>query len=69
MNAQHQPHHLFTFPGHVMQPGQVCRGYTDEYHTEWCGSSYGSGAAIWNNSGGCAYLPDVRGVPIDPYCY
>jgi hypothetical protein len=29
-----------------MQPGQVFRVYTNEYHPEWCGFSYGSGALL-----------------------
>jgi competence protein ComEC len=61
--------HVFTFPEHVMQPGQVCRIYTNEYHPEWCGFNYGSGSAIWNNSGDCAYLRNSTGTPIDTYCY
>jgi hypothetical protein len=61
--------HTFTFPSYVMQPGQVCRVYTNEYHPEWCGFSYGSGSAIWNNSGDCAYLRDSGGGSVDTYCY
>jgi len=52
-----------------MQPGQVCRVYTNEYHPEWCGFSFGSGSAIWNNSGDCAYLRDSEGRLIDTFCY
>jgi predicted extracellular nuclease len=48
--------HAFTFPSYVMQPGQVCRIYTNENHPEWCGFNYGSGSAIWNNGGDTAYL-------------
>ena len=34
-----------------MQPGQVCRVYTDEVHPEWCGLSFGYGkSGVWNNS-------------------
>jgi competence protein ComEC len=61
--------HVFTFPSFVMAPGQVCRVYTNEYHPEWCGFSYGSGSAIWNNSGDCAYLRDSFGTQISSYCY
>jgi hypothetical protein len=64
-----EANHVFTFPGFVTQPGQVCRVYTNEYHPEWCGFSYGSGSAIWNNSGNCAYLRDSTSVLIDTYCY
>jgi competence protein ComEC len=61
--------HTFTFPSFVMQPGQECRVYTNEYHPEWCGFNYGSGSAIWNNSGDCAYLRDGTGIQVDDYCY
>jgi len=61
--------HVFTFPNHLMQPGQVCRVYTNEDHPEWCGFSYGSESAIWNYADGCAYLWDSVGTLIDPYCY
>jgi hypothetical protein len=61
--------HVFTFPGHVMEPGQVCRVYTNEYHAHWCGFSYGSGSAIWNNGGDCAELRDSRGDTVATYCY
>jgi hypothetical protein len=61
--------HVFTFPSFVMVPRQVCRIYTNEIHPEWCGFSYGSGSAIWNNSGDTAYLRDSGGSLIDTYSY
>ena len=61
--------HVFTFPSYVMQPGQVCRVYTNEYHPEWCGFSYESSSATWNNSGDCAYLRDSTSTMIDVLCY
>jgi hypothetical protein len=64
-----EANHVFTFPNYLMQPGQMCRIYTNEYHAEWCGFSYGSGSAIWNNSGDCAYLRNSVGTLIDDYCY
>jgi hypothetical protein len=64
-----EANHVFTFPSHVMYPGQVCRVYTNEYHSESCGFSYASTSAIWNNSGDCAYLWDSAGTLIDSYCY
>jgi hypothetical protein len=66
---RNEANHVFTFPSHVMQPGEVCRVYTDEYHSAWCGFSYGSRHAIWNNGGDCGYLRDSAGAPIDVYCY
>jgi hypothetical protein len=61
--------HVFTFPAFVMQPGKVCRIYTNQVHPEWCGFSYGSNTAIWNNSGDCGYLRDSSYILIDDYCY
>jgi competence protein ComEC len=61
--------HIYTFPNYVMQSGQVCRVYTNQNHPEWCGFSYGSGSAIWNNTGDTAYLRDGNGTLIDTYTY
>jgi hypothetical protein len=61
--------HIYTFPIFVIQPGQVCRIYTNEDHPEWCSFNYGSGSAIWNNTGDCAYLHDSQFNLIDEYCY
>ncbi len=60
---------VFTFPNFLMQPGQVCRVYTNEIHPEFCGFSFGNSAAIWNNNGDCAYLQDGQGNLVDDYCY
>ncbi len=40
-----------------------------ENHPEWCGFSYGSGSAIWNNTGDTATLRDSNGSLIDDYNY
>ena len=64
-----EANHVFTFPSFVIQVAQVCRIYTNEYHPESCGFNYGSGAAIWNNTGDCGYLRDSYSTPIDDYCY
>jgi uncharacterized repeat protein (TIGR01451 family) len=60
---------VFTFPGHLMQPGQVCRVYTNEDHPEWCGFSFGSESDVWRYANGCAYLRDSMGTLVDAYCY
>jgi hypothetical protein len=60
---------VFTFPFHLIQPGRVCRIYTNEDHPEWCGFNYGSSSAIWNNGGDCAELRDMTGTTVDTYCY
>jgi len=61
--------HIFTFPSFVIQPGQVCRVYTNQDHPEYCGFNYHSGVAIWNNGGDCAYLHASSNTLIDQYCY
>ena len=64
-----EANHIFTFPSFVIQPNQQCRIYTNENHPEWCGFNYGSGTAIWNNSGDTAYLRNSNGTLIDDYSY
>ena len=61
--------HVFTFPNFVIQPNQTCRIYTNQDHPEWCGFSYGSGSAIWNNSGDTATLRDSNGALKDEFSY
>jgi competence protein ComEC len=61
--------HVYTFPNLLIQPGQVCRVYTNEDHPEWCGFNHMSGSAIWNNTGDCAYLRDNQSNLVDDYCY
>jgi hypothetical protein len=61
--------HVFTFPVYMIQPNQTCRVYTNMVNQAYCGFSYGSGSAIWNNSGDCAYLRNSAGQLIDSYCY
>ena len=61
--------HVFIFPEFVMNPGQICRVYTNEDHHDWCGFNHESGAPIWNNDGDCAYLKDGSNSSIDTYCY
>jgi micrococcal nuclease len=59
----------FVFPGFVLQPGQVCRVYTNEYHPDSCGFSFGSSRAIWNNKGDCGYLYNANRELASTYCY
>jgi len=40
----------FTFPSYILAPGESIRVYTNEYHPEWGGFSFGFGRAIWNNT-------------------
>ena len=61
--------HVYTFPSFNMQPNQVCRVYTNQSHPESCGFNYGSGVAIWNNGGDCAYLRNAQGQEVSNKCY
>ena len=48
----------FTFGGsHLLPSGDRIRVYTNEYHPEWGGFSFGRGTSIWNNSN-----PDTAGL-------
>ncbi|MEZ4713689.1 MAG: lamin tail domain-containing protein [Caldilineaceae bacterium] len=59
----------FIFPGIELAPGQRVRVYTNEYHPESGGFSFGSGKAIWNNKGDCGILLDSSRVEMSSYCY
>jgi endonuclease YncB( thermonuclease family) len=60
----------FVFPGgFVLQPGQTCRIYTNEFHPESCGLTFGIGKAIWDNKGDCGYLFNREGQLVSQYCY
>ena len=59
----------FGFPDYMLNPGAFCRVYTNEYHPDTCGFSFGRGQAIWNNKGDCGYLFDSAGNQVDSYCY
>jgi hypothetical protein len=61
--------HTYTFPNFNMEPGQVCRVYTDENHPEWCGFNWKHGGAIWNNDGDESTLKDSSGKVIDTCSY
>jgi competence protein ComEC len=61
--------HVYTFPSFLIQPNQACRIYTNQSHPESCGFNYGSGAAIWNNTGDCAYLRNSQGQEVSKKCY
>lgn len=63
------PGQNFSFPSYELGPGQSCRVYTNEYHPDSGGFSFGRGQAIWNNKGDCGYLYDASGNEVDSYCY
>ncbi|MCB0086470.1 MAG: lamin tail domain-containing protein [Caldilineaceae bacterium] len=59
----------FVFPNIELAPGQRVRVYTNEYHPESGGFSFGRGQAIWNNKVNCGYLFDGAKVKVSSYCY
>ena len=60
----------YTFSGIELQPGQACKVYTNEIHSDSCGGgSFFSGQAIWNNKGDCGYLYSANGEQVDEQCY
>ena len=59
----------FYFPDHLLPPGQSCRVYTNEYHPETCGFSFGIGSAIWANKGECGHLYDPTSAEVSNLCY
>jgi endonuclease YncB( thermonuclease family) len=61
--------HAFSFPAFSLQPGQTCRVYTNEQHPEWCGFSFASSQALWNNQGDCGRLYNATGEQVSEYCY
>lgn len=40
----------FTFPSYILGSGESIRVYTNEYHPEWGGFSFGYSKAVWNNT-------------------
>lgn len=60
---------IYTFPNYIIQPGQYCRIYTNEYHPDTCGFSFFSLSPIWEDFSDCAFLMDNQGVLIDSFCY
>lgn len=61
--------HIYTFPAFIMEPNMICRVYTNQYQPTYCGFSYGSNAAIWNNTNDCGYLRNSAGIEKSTYCY
>jgi len=59
----------YFFAGLVMQPGQICRLYTNEVHPEWCGLTWGKATAQWNNAGDRANLIDPIGTVLSSIGY
>lgn len=61
--------HVFTFPTFTLYTGAAVQVWTKSGTNTATDLYWGSGSAIWNNTGDCAYLRDSTGTPIDTYCY
>ena len=60
----------FYFPsGSMIKPNSSVRVYTNEIHKETGGYSWGSGKALWSNSGGLGVLKDANGKKLGEYKY
>jgi len=61
--------HTFTFPTFTLNAGATVRVWTKSGTNTSTDLYWGSGSAIWNNTGDTAYLRDDHGNLIDTYSY
>ena len=61
--------HVFTFPSFTLSGGGTVRVWTKSGTNTATDLYWGSGAAIWNNTGDTAYLRDAGGTLVDTYTY
>jgi phosphatidylserine/phosphatidylglycerophosphate/cardiolipin synthase-like enzyme len=64
-----EANHIFTFPGFSLGAGKTVRVWTKDGSDTQTDMYWGSGTAIWNNTGDTAYLRDSQGDLIDTYAY
>jgi phosphatidylserine/phosphatidylglycerophosphate/cardiolipin synthase-like enzyme len=64
-----EANHVFSFPSFLLGAGTTVRVWTKSGSNTTTDLYWGSGAAIWNNTGDTAYLRDHNGNPIDTYTY
>jgi cardiolipin synthase len=61
--------HVYTFPTFTLNAGASVRVWTKAGTDTATDLYWGSGSAVWTNTGDCAYLRDSGGTPIDTSCY
>ena len=59
----------FWFPDIELPANSQIRIYTNEYHPESGGFSFGNDQAIWRNKGECGHLYDANGTEVSSWCY
>ena len=61
--------HTFTFPAFTLDAGATVNVWTKSGTDTATDLYWGSGAAIWNNTGDTAYLRDDQGSLVDTHSY
>ena len=64
-----QASHVFIFPSFTLGAGATVRVWTKSGTDDSTNLYWGSGSAIWNNTGDTAYLRDEVGSLVDSYSY
>jgi phosphatidylserine/phosphatidylglycerophosphate/cardiolipin synthase-like enzyme len=64
-----EANHVYTFPSFTLAAGASVRVWTGSGVDSTTDLYWGSGSAIWNNTGDTAYLDDDLGNPVDTYDY
>jgi phosphatidylserine/phosphatidylglycerophosphate/cardiolipin synthase-like enzyme len=64
-----EANHVFTFPNFSLGAGAAVQVWTKSGSNTTTDLYWGSGSAIWNNTGDTAYLQDHDANPVDTYTY